>query len=122
MANINLMYGLAECNSSEARRLYADRYPSRLLPDKQIFQRLDEPLQETGSFKKRVLESGSPMNVKSINCEERILNHIEEHNRTSTLIIATMESVGHISEWRVLREQQLYLYHIKRVQTLQLDD
>lgn len=44
MANIHLMHDLAECNSAEARYLYANRFPNRRLSDKKTFQRLDKRL------------------------------------------------------------------------------
>lgn len=43
-----------------------------------------------------VLDGGKPMNVRSVNCEERILNYIEEDNGTNTSRIAAVENVGHI--------------------------
>lgn len=79
-------------------QLKQDVYTRNVLPNKKLFQRLNERLRETGSFKKQVSDSGKPMNVRTVNCEERILNHIEEDNRTSTRRIAAMENVGHMTD------------------------
>lgn len=53
MADINLMYGVANCNSLEARRLYmySDRFPGRVLPSHVTFQTIHQRLRETGSLK-----------------------------------------------------------------------
>lgn len=67
MADMHLTYGLAECNSADGRCPYSVRYLNRRLPDKKTFQRLNERLRETGSFKNRELDDGRPMNVSSIN-------------------------------------------------------
>ena len=53
-----LMYGLAECNSFEIRRLYADRFFNRHFSDKKTFhQKLHECIRDTSLFKKRLLDS-----------------------------------------------------------------
>ena len=46
MADMHLIYGLAGCNSAEARRLYENRFPGRRIPNKKTFQRLNERLRE----------------------------------------------------------------------------
>lgn len=52
LADMHLMYGLAEGNAAEARRLYADRYVNRRLPHWQTFVRVDRRLRETGNYTK----------------------------------------------------------------------
>ncbi|KAJ8940870.1 hypothetical protein NQ318_010183 [Aromia moschata] len=47
-ADMHLMYGLASCNALEARRLYHEKFPSRILPNQKIFQRVDQRLRENG--------------------------------------------------------------------------
>ena len=50
LADIHLAYGAANGNAVEARRLYAERYPGRHLPDRRFFISVDRRLRETGSF------------------------------------------------------------------------
>lgn len=47
-ADMHLMYGLASRNCLEARRLYAEYFPNRALPDRRMFERIDIRLRETG--------------------------------------------------------------------------
>lgn len=75
---MHLMYGLAECNSAAARRLYAERFPNRRQPDKKTFQRLHERLRDTCSFNKRVSNGGRPRTTRTVHLEEWILNYVEE--------------------------------------------
>lgn len=49
-ADMHLMYGLAAGNAREAARLYAQRFPNRVLPDHRTFERVDRNLRETGMF------------------------------------------------------------------------
>ena len=49
-ADMHLMYGLASCNALEAKRLYEERFPNRIIPDQKTFQRVDQRLRETGRF------------------------------------------------------------------------
>lgn len=44
-------------NSDEATRFYQDRYSNRRVPDRRMFQRIDECLNETGQL--------APYNSKS---------------------------------------------------------
>lgn len=47
-ADMHLVYGLALGNSTEAVRLYAERFPDRRIPDRKTFERVDRRLRETG--------------------------------------------------------------------------
>lgn len=47
-ADIHLIYGMANCNAVEARRLYVERYPNRRAPNRKTFVRTDQRLRETG--------------------------------------------------------------------------
>lgn len=58
MADTRLMYRLAECNSTEARCLYADRYPDKRQLYEKIFQILHERLSDRESFRKRLSDGG----------------------------------------------------------------
>jgi hypothetical protein len=47
-ADMHLIYGQALGNCVEARRIYSDTFPNRLLPDRKTFERVDRSLRETG--------------------------------------------------------------------------
>ena len=58
------------------------------------------------------------MTVRTPVLEEAILNEIEVHPETSTRKIARTLNVSNYVIWRILKNQQLYPYHIQRVQRL----
>lgn len=49
-ADMHLMYGLALCNAVQARRLYQERFPGRVIPDRKTFEATHRRLRETGNF------------------------------------------------------------------------
>lgn len=55
-----LIYGEAGKNSLAARRLYAERYPGRILPESKIFSRLENSLRKNpDAFSGKILSSKS---------------------------------------------------------------
>lgn len=46
-ADMHLMYGLVSPNCLEARRIYAEHFTNRALPDRRMFERIDLRLRET---------------------------------------------------------------------------
>ena len=126
MTDMHLLYGLAMCNASKARRLYSEYFPNRRIPNKKTFQRIHERLRETSCFQRRSSYTGRPINRNS-RFEERVLHHVERNTEDSTRRIARTENAAHVTVWRILREQQLIQhlgikkpksYHYKRVQGL----
>lgn len=118
MAEMHFMYGLANGNAKEARRLYIERFPNRIIPDHRIFSTIHRRLVETGSVGKISSDVGRPRNVRTPQIEEAVLNEIEEHPETSTRKISDKFNVSHQVVWRILNESSFYPYHIQRVQAL----
>lgn len=119
MADMHLMYGLANCNSMEARRLYQDKFPNRVLPCNKTFQAIHERLVETGSLEpKKVGRSGRPRLVRTPEFEEGVLNDISNHPEKSTRELAQRHNVSNATIWHILHEQQLHPYHVQKVQAL----
>jgi hypothetical protein len=118
MAHIHYVYGLADGNALRARRIYSERYPNRQLPNVRTFTRLHQRLVETGSFARASDIPGRPITRRTPALEEAVLNEIEVHPETSTRKIAADLNVSPTLVWTILREQQLYPYHIQRVQAL----
>jgi hypothetical protein len=46
--DMHLMYGLAEQNANEAKRLYQQKFPNRRVPDAKTFRSVNIRLRETG--------------------------------------------------------------------------
>lgn len=118
MAEMHFIYGLANGNAREARRLYMERYPNRIIPDHRIFSNIHRRLVETGTFNKNSNDAGRPRTVRTPQIEEAVLNEIEEHPETSTRKISVLLNISHQVVWRILHDSLLYPYHIQRVQAL----
>lgn len=117
MANMVYVYGLADGNCSEARRLYAERFPNSRTPNHQTFRNIFQRLSESGTFSKR-LRIGRPMAIRTPEIEEAVLNAIEDEPSTSVRKISANLGVNRDLVWTILKDQQLYPYHIQRVQAL----
>lgn len=119
MADMHLMYGLAHCNSREARRLYQEHFPRRQLPTHKMFSSIHRRLSETGTFKPgKVGRSGRPRTTCTAELEEGVLDEIENHPGRSTRELALDFGVSNSIVWKILHEQQLQSYHYQRVQAL----
>ncbi|KAJ4426948.1 hypothetical protein ANN_26747 [Periplaneta americana] len=116
LAEIHFMYGKADCNAALARRLYQERYPQRQCPDRKTFIRLHYRLCEYGKFNSPGLGRGRPRSTTP-EVQEEILEAV---NMTpiSTRRVALQVNVPHTTVWRLLKEYQLYPYHLQRVRVL----
>nr|CAH7725504.1 unnamed protein product [Callosobruchus chinensis] len=64
------------------------------------------------------MAQGRPAIVRTVQMEEAVLNEIERNPETSTRKIAHELNITHVTVWQMLRHQQLYPYHMQRVQAL----
>ena len=117
MAQMHFMYGLANGNALEARRLYAERFPNRRVPCSETFTRLHLRLEETGSFAKSKI-GGRPLTIRTVQLEEEVLNMVEESAGISTRKIGNELNVSYKTVWSILKDYLLYPYHVQRVQAL----
>lgn len=122
MADIHFMYGCANGNAYQAQRLYAEAFPNRLLPSDKLFTKLHQRLREYGSFSVRKSDAGRPRSVSTPEAEVNVLQRIEENPGTSTRRLAAELNIDASLIWRILHEQQLYPFHIQRVQALTAPD
>lgn len=118
MADMHFVYGLANGNSLEASRRYAEMYPQRVAPYHTLFARLHQRLRETGTFTKRKYDCGRQREVRTPALEEAVLNLIDEQPDISTRKISLQLHVNHMTVFAILKEQLLYPYHMQRVQAL----
>ncbi|KAJ4431197.1 hypothetical protein ANN_19794 [Periplaneta americana] len=117
LAEIHFMYGKADGNAALARRLYQVRYPQRQCPDRKTFVRLHYRLCEYGKFISPGLGRGRPRSTTP-EVQEEILEAVSMTPSISTRRVALQVSVPHTTIWRLLKEYQLYPYHLQRVQAL----
>jgi hypothetical protein len=118
MAAMHLIYGRAYCNSKEVRRLYQQSFPQRHLPHRQTYVNIDRRLRETRTFQTVTANWGRPLSVQTPNFEENILHHIEQDPAGSSMRLAAVERVSHMTVWIVLHRQLLYPYRLQRAQGL----
>ncbi|KAJ4451919.1 hypothetical protein ANN_03397 [Periplaneta americana] len=117
LAEIHFMYGKADCNAALARYLYQERYPQRQCPDRKTFVRLHYRLCEYGKFNSPGLGRGRPRSTTP-EVQEEILEAVNTTPSISTRRVALQVNVPHTTVWRLLKEYQLYPYHLQRVQAL----
>ncbi|KAJ4440092.1 hypothetical protein ANN_08225 [Periplaneta americana] len=117
LAEIHFMYGKADDNAALARCLYQERYPQRQCPDRKTFVRLHYRLCEYGKFNSPGLGRGRPRSTTP-EVQEEILEAVNMTPSISTRRVALQVNVPHTSVWRLLKEYQLYPYHLQRVQAL----
>lgn len=119
LADMHLIYGLANGNAVLARSLYEERFPNRRIPDRKLFEVLHRRLRETGQLICQRNEVGGPnKNVCTVEMEEQVLEMIGQEPDLSTRQIAERLNVSHTSVWKILKDNNLYPYHLQRVQVL----
>ncbi|KAJ4427551.1 hypothetical protein ANN_25199 [Periplaneta americana] len=121
LAEIHFMYGKADGNAALVRRLYQERYPQRQCPDRKTFVRLHYRLCEYGKFNSPGLGRGRPRSTTP-EVQEEILEAVNITPSISTRRVALQVNVPHTTVWRLLKEYQLYPYHLQRVQALSSAD
>ncbi|GFV86098.1 uncharacterized protein TNCV_670951 [Trichonephila clavipes] len=107
MADIHFIYGVADGNALETRRLYGERFSSRRLPNRKTFERLHRHLRETGSFVSGMHDTGRTRSARTPELEEHVLREVKEQPETSTWTVSTFTNVSHMTVWRVLRAEDL---------------
>ncbi|KAJ4442666.1 hypothetical protein ANN_04255 [Periplaneta americana] len=117
LAEIHFMYGKADGNAALARCLYQERYPQRQCPDRKTFVRLHYRLCEYGKFNSPGLGRGRSRSTTP-EVQEEILEVVNMTPSIRTRRVALQVNVPHTTVWRLLKEYQLYPYHLERVQAL----
>jgi hypothetical protein len=118
LADMHLMYGAAGGNGLRAARLYRERFPAREVPGHRFFISLHRRLRDTGSFQVNRMHLGRP-GQRAVENEERVIEHFENHPRTSTRAAAQHLGVAHHANvWRILHNHRLHPFHFQRVQGL----
>ncbi|KAJ4441953.1 hypothetical protein ANN_11817 [Periplaneta americana] len=111
LAEIHFMYGKADGSAALACRLYQERYPQRQCPDRKTFVRLHYRLCEYGNFNSPGLGRGRPRSTTP-EVQEEIVEAVNMTPSISTRRVALQVNVPHTTVWRLLKEYQLYPYHI----------
>lgn len=115
MADMQFVYGEAEGNSREAARIYAVRFPNRIVPDPRTFTAIHRRLRETGSLMPVQHDRGREWMEPGR--QQEIVEYVNEHPDASGRSVAAALGIGtHVTVWRVLRRHNLHPFHYQRVQ------
>jgi hypothetical protein len=115
LADVHLMYGLADGNGAVAQRLYRESFTERRWPDRKTFEAIDRRLREHGTLKPITRDWGRSRRTKTPQLEEEILHSVDDNPSVSTRQVAATINVDLMTVWRVLHENLLYPYHLQRV-------
>ena len=131
ITEMHLMYGRAQCNANEARRLYSEQFPNRRLPNSKTFQRIHERLEYGKEWdsqwcgnQKPALQlmvailstfcTGFRIRRKNVSCKLNFIN--TNHQKWRTLIVKwsvlctphimpvtwKLRKIDHMSTWTFL--------------------
>ncbi|CAH1366276.1 unnamed protein product, partial [Tenebrio molitor] len=91
-----------------------ERFPNRRIPNVPTFVRVVQRLRDHGSFNATAFDCGRQRPDRVANIEEAVLNSVEVRPGCSTRRLALQLEVSHATIWRILKEQQLYPYHVRK--------
>lgn len=117
-ADMYLVLGESRGNFAGAARLYAERYPQRRHPTRNVIQRMDQRFRETGSIIVRNIDRGRPRTIRTPALEEQVLQQVEEEPRSSTRGIGQNLGATHTTVHQILADDGLYPFHLTKVQGL----
>lgn len=119
MTDMILIYGEVQRNSSEAVRVYRQRYPGRQVPNNRTFTNLERRLRERGTFARRTSDSGrSASRHTTRNVERAVIEAIEDVPSISTRRLGSQLGIPHQTVWRIARMYNFKAYHHQPVQEL----
>lgn len=114
-ADMHLVYGAADGNALEARRRYSELFPRRQLPNHQTFVSVDRRMRQYGI--RPGPHSGRPL-AHAVHIEEHVLDLVHRDPAISTRQISAALGLPQSTVWRLIRRQQLYPFHLQKVQDL----
>jgi hypothetical protein len=101
---------------------YAERYHERRPPDKNVFQRLDQRMRETGRVDVIHKTVGRPRTARTPQVEEAVLQAVEDNPNVSIRGIGRNLNVNYSVVQRVLKSEAYHPFHYTKVQALSEDD
>ena len=114
-ADMHLVYGAADGNALEARRRYSELFPRQQLPNHQTFVSVDRRMRQYGIHPGP--HSGRPL-AHAVHIEEHVLDLVHRDPVISTRQISAALGLPQSTVWRLIRRQQLYPFHLQKVQDL----
>lgn len=120
-ADMVFIYGVCEGNAAVAVEEYRQRYPYRRIPNARTIITTFRTLRETGSLPSVKIQSDRPRQ-HDVNVEENIIAAVERSPGISTRRISKRFRVSQSNVWRTLNNNNLYPYHLQKIQHLQPGD
>ena len=111
-ADMHSIYGTANGNGAEARRLYGEKFPNRRFPHDKTFVRFHRKLCETGSICGACSDAGRAKSKRTVAVEDKIPDMGTEHPNTSTRAVASQIEVSPSTTWRVLKDKSMHPFHV----------
>lgn len=115
-----LVYGECRSNGREARRVYAQRYPHRRIPDHKTFSKLCQNLREYGSFGKSKRDRRKT--ATSDENTARVIQNVLNDPKISLAKIKENTTVSVSSSWRILKRNHFHPYKTKLAHKLEPGD
>ena len=111
-----LIYGECQRNSVQARILYSERYPDRILPSRQTFTNVCNKLRQTGCLSTR--KSDCKKKVTHEGNEVGVLAMVARNPHVSSRQIERESGVSKRSVLRILHRHKFHPYHLSLHQEL----
>ncbi|GFR25188.1 hypothetical protein TNCT_64591 [Trichonephila clavata] len=83
LADMHLVYGMANYNGREALRMYSQKYLSRRMPSRSFFATIHRRFRETGSLDVHKPDSGRQRISRAVDAEERVFHALQCNPSTS---------------------------------------
>ncbi|KAF8792294.1 hypothetical protein HNY73_003909 [Argiope bruennichi] len=113
VADMHLVYGMANCNGREALRMYLQKYPSRKMPSRSFFATIHRRLCETGSLDVHKPDSGRQRISRTVDAEERVAQALQRNPSTSIrvsrnpdLLLETYIAI-YVERYKISRESNV---------------
>ncbi|KAJ4450077.1 hypothetical protein ANN_01484 [Periplaneta americana] len=114
LAEIHFMYGKADGNAALARRFVPGEVPTATMSTSEDICTSPLPSVRVWNFNSPGLGRGRPRSTTP-EVQEEILEAVNMTPSINTRRVALQVNVPHTTVWRLLKEYQLYPYHLQRV-------
>ena len=122
MADMHLMYSLANCNNVLSRKLYKEKFPLRKCPDRRLFETIHQRLRETGSFLSNLENHGRNQSKNTLKLQDELQSKLDKDASVSSRVLSKELNVSQSTILKMLHEKDLYPFHFQQVQSLSEDD
>ena len=120
-ADIIYVYGFCDGNSVHVVAEYQQHFPNHRIPTRRVFTRVYQTLQDTGTLPGICIAAERDVN-EGVDEEEGIVQMVRSSPCVSMRRIARRLRVPNTRVWRTLHAEDMYPYHVQRVQHLGTGD